>query len=88
MAQYLASGIERDPIIHEEGRILVPQVVDADVIKKGGIAVLNDEYGLSVDQVEVLYDSIAGLMYRAVRIGGVPCSGLPWRWGYGWPACE
>ena len=50
--------------------------------------VLGREYGLSVEQVAALYDVIAELMYRAVRIGGVPCSGLPWRWGYGWPACQ
>ena len=50
--------------------------------------ILSDEYGISVDQVTVLYDTIAELMYRAVRIGGVPCSGLPWRWGYGWPYCH
>jgi len=49
---------------------------------------LVDEYGLSIDQVAALYETIAELMYRAVRIGGVPCSGLPWRWGYGWPACN
>jgi predicted small secreted protein len=48
---------------------------------------LSDEYGLSYGQVTALYETIAELMYRAVRIGGVPCSGLPWRWGYGWPAC-
>ncbi len=29
----------------------------------------------------------ADLMYAAVRVGGVPCSTLPWRWGYGWPQC-
>lgn len=50
--------------------------------------VLSKEYGLSVDQIAVLYDAVAELMYRAVRIGGVPCSGLPWRWGYGWPMCH
>ena len=50
--------------------------------------VLSQEYGLSVDHVEELYDVVAELMYRAVRIGGVPCSGLPWRWGYGWPECQ
>jgi hypothetical protein len=49
---------------------------------------LSKEYGLSLDQVTVLYDAVAELMYRAVRIGGVPCSGLPWRWGYGWPECQ
>ena len=35
-----------------------------------------------------LYTLAADLMYRAVRIGGMPCTGLPWRWGYGWPECE
>ena len=29
----------------------------------------------------------ADLMYAAVRVGGVPCSTLSWRWGYGWPQC-
>jgi hypothetical protein len=49
---------------------------------------LSDEYGVSVDTIHSLYATIAGLMYRAVRVGGIPCSGLPWRWGYGWPACS
>lgn len=49
---------------------------------------LAKEYGLTDEQVRALYESIAALMYRAVRIGGMPCSGLPWRWGYGWPHCE
>ena len=30
----------------------------------------------------------ADMMYRAVRIGGGPCTGLPWRWGNGWPGCN
>jgi hypothetical protein len=50
--------------------------------------VLSKEYGLSVEHVAEIYDVVAELMYRAVRIGGVPCSGLPWRWGYGWPECQ
>jgi hypothetical protein len=49
---------------------------------------LVDEYGLSAEQVGTIYEAVAELMYRAVRVGGVPCSGLPWRWGYGWPDCE
>ena len=36
----------------------------------------------------LVYEVIGDLMYRAVRIGGIPCSGLPWRWGYGWPECD
>ena len=46
------------------------------------------EYGLTSDQVSLLYRTIADLMYRAVRLGGAPCTGLSWRWGFGWPACE
>ena len=34
-----------------------------------------------------LIDLTAELMYQAVRIGGAPCTGLPWRWGHGWPRC-
>jgi hypothetical protein len=49
---------------------------------------LSAEYNLSAQEVELLYAAIAELMYRAVRIGGMPCTGLPWRWGYGWPACD
>lgn len=49
---------------------------------------LSTQYGLSRHQVLNLYAVVANLMYRAVRLGGVPCSGLPWRWGYGWPPCD
>jgi hypothetical protein len=49
---------------------------------------LSAEYGLSDGQVAGLYSAIADLMYRSVRLGGIPCSGLPWRWGYGWPPCD
>ena len=50
-------------------------------------AELSSEYDVSPATVHTLYSTIAELMYRAVRVGGVPCSGLPWRWGYGWPEC-
>ena len=49
---------------------------------------LTVEYGLSETQVSALYQSIAELMYRAVRLGGIPCTDQPWRWGYGWPLCR
>jgi hypothetical protein len=51
-------------------------------------AELSREYGVSPETIHTLYSTIAELMYRAVRVGGVPCSGLPWRWGYGWPQCD
>ena len=49
---------------------------------------LSTAYDLSAGEVGRIYNVIGDLMYRAVRIGGVPCSGLPWRWGYGWPDCD
>ncbi len=49
---------------------------------------LNDLYSLSESQIALLYKGIAELMYRAVRLGGIPCTTQPWRWGYGWPSCE
>jgi hypothetical protein len=61
----------------------------ACVVETGNTRVeeLTSEYGVSPGTVQTLYAAIAELMYRAVRLGGVPCSGLPWRWGYGWPKC-
>jgi hypothetical protein len=52
------------------------------------IKTLESEYGLSRTQIETIYRSIAAVMYRAVRLGGIPCTDLPWRWGFGWPPCE
>jgi len=59
------------------------------VVETGNTRVeeLTVKYDVSAETVETLYAAIAGLMYRAVRLGGIPCSGLPWRWGYGWPEC-
>ncbi len=51
-------------------------------------AELQSLYGLTEAEVRDLYEVISELMYRAVRIGGVPCSHQPWRWGYGWPLCR
>ena len=44
--------------------------------------------GLPKQDIIELIDLTALLMYQAVRIGGAPCTGLPWRWGHGWPACS
>jgi hypothetical protein len=49
---------------------------------------LSADYKLSRDEVSRLYRTIADVMYRAVRFGGGPCSGLSWRWGFGWPQCD
>jgi hypothetical protein len=51
-------------------------------------AELQDIYGLNEVEVRDLYEVVSELMYRGVRIGGIPCTNQPWRWGYGWPGCR
>ena len=50
-------------------------------------SVLLAEYNITAEELETIYQTIGELMYRAVRLGGMPCTGLPWRWGFGWPGC-
>jgi hypothetical protein len=42
---------------------------------------------LTPAQTEMAYGMLAEAMFQAVRLGGMPCSGLPWRWGFGYPDC-
>lgn len=46
------------------------------------------EYGVDPARIRFAYATIADAMFLAVRFGGGPCSGLPWRWGYGYPGCS
>ncbi|WP_435136530.1 hypothetical protein [Pseudopelagicola sp. nBUS_19] len=48
---------------------------------------LHGKYGVSEDQISLIHGRIGQAMFNAVRLGGGPCSGLPWRWGFGWPQC-
>jgi hypothetical protein len=59
-------------------------VVDTGVRRTEALA---KRYGLTEAQVSRAYSAVAEAMYDAVRFGGGPCSGLPWRWGYGYPGC-
>jgi hypothetical protein len=45
---------------------------------------------LNLPQQEIIntINLTSELMYQAVRLGGSPCTGLPWRWGHGWPVCS
>lgn len=44
-------------------------------------------YGISEQMVETGFGQMGWAIYYAVRFGGQPCSGLSWRWGYGYPDC-
>ncbi|ATG38367.1 hypothetical protein PhaeoP14_00235 [Phaeobacter piscinae] len=48
------------------------------------------ETNLSVNDPTIanLASPVATAVYAAVRFGGAPCSGLSWRWGYGYRPCR
>jgi len=58
--------------------------LEADLALKSCVSAAHVDWGHD----ERTYERIAAAMYVAVRVGGGPCSGLPWRWGYGYPACS
>lgn len=45
------------------------------------------EFSLSEDTIDKNFAITANLMFHVIRLGGKPCSYLPWRWGYGWADC-
>lgn len=45
-------------------------------------------FDMTPDQIRSAHSLTAEAMYAAVRLGGAPCSGLPWRWGFGYPNCS
>lgn len=66
-------------------RTLAACVTDMGKSRRDELAVV---YDITPDQVETAYATIGGAMFWAVRFGGGPCTGLPWRWGFGYPDCS
>lgn len=66
-------------------RILMDCVLET---KNRRTAELLKAYDITEKELTLLYQATSELMYRAVRLGGIPCSGLPWRWGFGQPECR
>ncbi|WP_187429715.1 hypothetical protein ROLI_010370 [Roseobacter fucihabitans] len=71
-------------------RLRADQTLRACVIAQGrrDRDTLAQTYATSGQTVDRIYDAIAQAMYLAVRLGGRPCSALPWRWGYGFADCS
>lgn len=70
-------------------RVSADEALRMCVIEEGESRVteLADRYDVSEDRIRYAYSLIGDTMYNAVRLGGGPCSGLPWRWGFGYPGC-
>lgn len=70
-------------------RLAADEALRACVLDTGATrrAALAESYGVTEDRVDAAYAAIAEAIFAAVRLGGAPCSGLSWRWGYGFPNC-
>lgn len=86
---YHDAGGARDAETSYAARLAADAALRACVVATGAgrIAPLASRYRVGEDQIRRAYAAIADAMFNAVRFGGGPCTGLPWRWGYGYPGC-
>lgn len=70
-------------------RLIADQALKACVVTTGDRMTqeFSGRYSVSEEQIRETFATISEWMFRAVRLGGQPCSLLPWRWGYGWSRC-
>lgn len=89
-ATYHTAGGALDASASFEARLIADLALKACVTATGQdrVDALVAAYQVNPDQIAWAFAAIADAMYVAVRIGGRPCSGLTWRWGYGYPACS
>ena len=87
---YHDAGGNLDARASFNGRLKADQVLRSCVRATGAerVDALVQGYQVSPAQIETAYAAIAEAMFVAVRLGGGPCSGLPWRWGYGYSSCS
>jgi hypothetical protein len=86
---YHAGGADPDPEASYAARLAADEELRRCVAATASDRdeVLEELYGMTQGQVRLVYEAIAAAMFQAVRLGGGPCTGLPWRWGYGYPQC-
>lgn len=69
------------------GRLRADNKLREDIIIYGieNTEILKKSTGLKTDEeVIFIYEKIAEIVYRGVRLGGAPCTGMPYAWGYGY----
>jgi hypothetical protein len=86
---YHAGGPDPDPEASYGARVAADEALRRCVAATASDRddVLRQLYGMTGAQVRRVYEAIGAAMFHAVRLGGGPCTGLPWRWGYGYPNC-
>jgi hypothetical protein len=86
---YHSAGASLIPEESFENRLKADEALRDCVVRTGKsrLSEIAERYGMDVDTIARAYRTIASAMYLAVRLGGAPCSGMPWRWGYGYRQC-
>ncbi len=86
---YHSAGPTAEPKMSFTNRVNADRALRDCVIKTGKtrLSEIAKSYKVKEKAVADSYRAIAKAMYAAVRLGGAPCSGMPWRWGYGYPNC-
>lgn len=87
--RYHGAGGARTAGDSYDARLAADEDLRACVVAGGEdrVTALADHYEVSEDQVRLAYRMIGDAMFNAVRLGGGPCTGLSWRWGFGYPGC-
>jgi hypothetical protein len=81
--RYHRAGDDPGPVAGFHARLAADTALRACVLDTLG----DTAFGLAPDLAEAAAAAAAEAMFLAVRLGGGPCTGLPWRWGYGRAAC-
>jgi len=86
---YHAAGDDAAPAVSYAARLSADVELEACVraVGRAEAPATAAREGLDEETVVAAYGAVARAMFLAVRFGGAPCSGLPWRWGYGYPHC-
>ncbi len=61
---------------------------EARIIADQALRICIAEFGENQPEMTTEYTLLANALYTAVRLGGAPCTGLSWRWGFGFPPCH
>ena len=88
--------VDHDRLYHQaiggyRGRLIADNILRQAIIE---YAIYNTDeikarIGFESDEAVIaLYESIAGIIYKGVRLGGAPCTGEPYAWGYGYTPGE
>ncbi len=86
---YHLGGVDPTPEASYHARLVSDEALRACVATEAELRsdALVEQFGRKPEEIAWAFEFVGQRMFEAVRAGGAPCSGLSWRWGYGWPQC-